>query len=127
MFAQAAPEGSRLLAVQGGTPSQLRAWATIGTDHKVRVLLINDSLQSTDQITVHSPTGWGAEAALVERLLAPNAAATTDITLGGQSFAPGTDGRLPAPQHLTISPRRGAYPIALAPGTAALLTLSPRR
>jgi hypothetical protein len=127
MFAQAAPEGSRLLAVQGDASSQLRVWATIGTDHKLRVLLINDSLQRTGQITVHSPTGWGAEAASVERLLAPNAAATTDITLGGQSFAPGTDGRLPAPQHLTVSPRRGAYPIALAPGTAALLTLSPRR
>jgi hypothetical protein len=127
MFAQAAPEGSRLLALHGGGEPQLRSWATIGTDHKVRVLLINDSLQSAGQITVRSPIGWGSRAASIERLLAPSASATTDVTLGGRSFAPGSDGVLAAPQHLTVSPRRGAYTIALAPGTAALLTLSPRR
>jgi hypothetical protein len=127
MFAQAAPEGSRLLAVQGGGQPQLRAWSTIGTDHKVRVLLINDSLQSTGQITVHSPTGWGSQPAPIERLLAPSASATTDITLGSQSFAPNSDGVLAAPQRLTVSPQRGAYPVTMPPGTAALLTLSPRR
>jgi hypothetical protein len=127
MFAQAAPEGSRLLGVQGGGLPQLRAWSTIGTDHKVRVLVINDSLQSTGKITVHSPTGWGSRAASIERLLAPSATATSDITLGGRNFTPGSDGVLAAPQTLTVSPRRGAYPVALAPGTAALLTLSPRR
>jgi hypothetical protein len=125
MFAQAAPEGSRLLAVQDDALPQLRAWSTLGTDHKVRVLLINDSLRSAGQITVHSPAGWGSRAASIERLLAPSATAATDITLGGQSFAPGTDGRLPAPQHLTVSPRRGAYTLTMAPSTAALLTLSP--
>jgi hypothetical protein len=125
LFAQAAPEGSRLLAVHGGTLSQLRSWATIGTDQKVRVLLINDNLQSTGQITVRSPVGWGSRGASVERLLAPNASATSDITLGGKSFTPNSDGVLAAPQHLTISPRRDAYTITLAPGTAALLTLSP--
>ena len=126
MFAQAAPEGSRLLAVRGGGQPQLRAWSTLGTDHKVRVLLINDSLRSAGRITVHSPAGWGSEAAAIERLLAPSASATTGITLGGRSFPPGTDGVLAAPQNLTVSPQRGAYPVTMAPGTAALLTLSPR-
>ena len=125
MFAQAAPAGSRLLAVQGDAQPQLRAWSTLGSDHKVRVLLINDSLRSAGQITVRSPVGWGSRAASIERLVAPRAGARTDITLGGQSFAPGTGGRLPAPQHLTVSPRRGAYPVSVAAGTAALLTLSP--
>jgi Glycosyl hydrolase family 79 C-terminal beta domain len=127
MFAGAAPEGSRLLAVRGGALPQLRAWSTLGTDHKVRVLLINDSLQSTGHITVHSPTGWGSRAASIDRLLAPSATATSDVTLGGQSFTPGSDGALAAPKPLTVSPQRGAYTVAMAPGTAALLTLSPRR
>jgi hypothetical protein len=127
MFAQAAPEGSRLLTVHGGGEPQLRAWSTLGADHKVRVLLINDSLQSAGQITVHSPSGWGTQPASIERLLAPNAAATTDITLGGQSFAANSDGVLPAPQTATVSSRYGAYTITLAPATAALLTLSPRQ
>jgi len=127
MFAQAAPEGSRLLTVHGGGEPQLRAWSTLGTDHKVRVLLINDSLQSSGQITVHSPAGWGSHAASIERLLAPSASATTDVTLGGQSFTPDSDGVLAAPRPLTVSPRRGAYAVTLAPGTAALLTLSPHR
>jgi hypothetical protein len=126
MFAQAAPEGSRLLAVVGGGQPQLRAWSTLGTDHKVRVLLINDSLRSAGRITVHSPAGWGSQAAALERLLAPSASATTGITLGGQSFPAGTGGALAAPEHLTVSPRRGAYPVTMPPGTAALLTLSPR-
>ncbi len=126
MFAQAAPEGSRLLAVQGGGQEQLRAWSTLGTDHKVRVLLINDSLQGTGQITVHSPAGWGSKAATIERLLAPTASATTGVTLGGQSFGPGSAGVLAAPQTVTVSPRRGAYTVTLAPGTAALLTLTRR-
>ena len=127
MFAGAAPEGSRLLAVRGGALPKLRAWSTLGTDHKVRVLLINDSLQSTGQITVHSPIGWGSRTASLERLLAPSATATTGITLGGQSFAAGSDGVLAAPRPLTVSPQRGAYTVTVAPGTAALLTLSPRR
>jgi Glycosyl hydrolase family 79 C-terminal beta domain len=127
MFAQAAPEGSRLLGVRGGGQPQLRAWSTLGADHKVRVLLINDSLQSAGQITVHSPAGWGSDAATIERLLAPSASATTGVTLGGQSFGPGSAGVLTAPQLLSVSPRRGVYTITLAPGTAALLTLSPRR
>jgi len=124
MFAQAAPEGSRLLAVRDGEEAQLRSWATIGTDHKVRVLLINDSLQSAGQITVHSPDRWGSRAASIERLLAPSASATNDITLGGQSFAQRSGGVLAAPHHLTVSPRHGAYKVTVAPGTAALLTLS---
>jgi hypothetical protein len=127
MFAQAAPEGSRLLGVQGGGQPQLRAWSTLGDDHKVRVLLINDSLGGAGQITVHSPAGWGSKAAAIERLLAPSATATTGVTLGGQSFGPGSAGVLAAPQTVNVSPRRGAYPVTLAPGTAALLTLSPRR
>jgi hypothetical protein len=125
MFAQAAPEGSRLLAVRSSGEPQLRSWATIGTDHKVRVLLINDSLQSAGQTAVHCPAGWGSRPASIERLLAPNASATSDVTLGGQSFTLGSDAVLAAPRHLTVSPRRGAYTVKLAPGTAALLTLSP--
>jgi hypothetical protein len=126
MFSQAAPEGSRLLAVHGGGQPRLRAWATLGTDHKVRVLLINDSLHAAGQITVHSPAGWGSEAAPIERLLAPSASAATGITLGGQRFAPGSRGVLAPPKRLTVSPRRGAYTLTMAPATAALLTLSPR-
>lgn len=127
MFAHAAPEGSRLLAVHADGQPQLRAWATLGTDHKVRVLLIDDSLHSSGQITVHSPAGWGSRPASIERLLAPSASATGDVTLGGQSFAPSSHGVLPAPRTQTVSPRGGAYTVAVAPGTAALVTLSLRR
>ena len=47
MFAQAAPAGSRLLRVDSGSQGPLRAWATLGPDHRIRVLLINDSLSSS--------------------------------------------------------------------------------
>jgi hypothetical protein len=90
------------------------------------VLLINDSLRGSGRITVHSPVGWGSEAAPAERLLASSASATSGITLGGRSFAPDRGGVLAAPTQSTVSPRRGAYTVTMAPGTAALLTLSPR-
>ena len=122
MFAQAAPAGSRLLRIVSGSTGPLRAWATLAPDHRVRVLLINDSLSGSALAVVRTPGAPGP--ASVERLSAASAYATSGVTLGGQSFGAATPtGVLAAPRPLTVTPRGGTYSVTLARGSAALLTL----
>ncbi len=68
MFAQAAPGGSRLLRVVSSSQGPLRAWATRAPDHRVRVLLINDSLTGSALAVVRAPVAPGP--ASLERLRA---------------------------------------------------------
>lgn len=127
MFAQAAPAGARLLQVVASGSSALRAWATLGPDRLIKVVVINDSLTSATRTTVRVPAGYASHPGAIERLRAPSAYATDGVTLGGQSFgAATTTGGLPSPIAQTVSPGGGTYPVTLPPASAALLTLSPR-
>lgn len=122
MFAQAAPAGSRLLRVVSGGSGPLRAWATRAPDHRIRVLLINDSLSSSAQAVVRTPVAAGP--ADLERLRASSAYATSGLTLGGKTFGAATStGVLAAPVAQTVAPHGGTYAVRLPAGSAALLTL----
>ena len=122
MFAQAAPAGSRLLRVVSGSQGPLRAWATLAPDHRIRVLLINDSLTSSALAVVRTPVAPGP--ASLERLRASSAYATSGVTLGGQTFgAATTTGLLAPPVAQSVTPRGGTYSVTLPAGSAALLTL----
>jgi hypothetical protein len=124
MFAQAAPAGSRLLRVSSGSQAQVRAWATLSRDHRTRVLLINDSLTRSARAQLRAPVAAGPAA--VERLRAGSAYATSGVTLGGESFGPGTaTGVLPSPQTTVLVPRSGGYTLTLPAASAALVTLAP--
>jgi hypothetical protein len=124
MFAQAAPPGSRLLTISSGSQDQVRAWATLAPDRRIRVLLINDSLTRSARALVHTPIRAGL--ASIERLRASSAYATGPVTLGGGSFgARTTTGLLPTPRANTVAPRSGVYGAALPAASAALLTVTP--
>ncbi|MGZ4273238.1 MAG: glycosyl hydrolase family 79 C-terminal domain-containing protein [Solirubrobacteraceae bacterium] len=124
MFAQAAPARSRLLRVVSGSVGPLRAWATIAPDHRVRVLLINDSLTRSALAVVRTPVVPGP--ASLERLRASSAYATSGMTLGGQTFGANTaTGVLAPPVPQPVTPRSGAYSVTLPAASAALLTLAP--
>jgi hypothetical protein len=124
MFGQAAPAGSHLLVIHSPAQKTVRAWATRGLDHRVRVLLINDSLTSSG-VAVVRPAGVTSPAAL-ERLRASSAYATGGLTLGGESFGSQTaTGLLPAPEPQTIAERSGSYSVQLPAASAALLTFAP--
>jgi hypothetical protein len=121
MFAQADPEGARILPISSGSPSTLRIWATIGEDHRVRVMIINTGPHRL--LTIHAPKGFGSRDGRVERLLAPSVAAKTGETIGGQTLASTTTGDVPAPTLQTARPRSTGYTIAAPAGSETLLTL----
>jgi hypothetical protein len=124
MFARAAPPGSRLLRTGVASQEQVRTWATLGSDHQVRVLVINDSLTAGTRVVVHAPTGYGTNPAALQRLSAPSAAATHDVTLGGRQFGTSSTGVLAPAIPQTVKAASGAFTVALPPSSAALLVLS---
>jgi hypothetical protein len=121
MFVRAAPPGSRLLPVSGGT-SQLKLWATIGVDGRTRIVMINKDLSASHVVLIRPPGGTGR--AELEQLLAPGPEATSDVSIGGQSYgAQTTSGDLPGEaRSASVSPFAGAYSVTLPPASAAILT-----
>jgi hypothetical protein len=124
MFAQADPEGSRILDIASPSPSTLRIWATVGQDHKVRVLIIN--VGSHRLVTIHAPYGFGSRDASVERLEAPSVSALTGETIGGQTLANTNTGAVPAPTLQWARPRAKGYTVAAPADSETLLTMSYR-
>ena len=132
MFAQAAPPGTKLMRVIQIATGQTRAWATIGTNGYVRVVLINDSLTRSSSVLVRTPSPAGRPT--LERLLAPSAEAAEGITIDGQSFGAQTaTGALTGPSStvtLQSSASAGAITsnvVTLPAASAAMLTIPSRR
>lgn len=124
MFAKAAPPGSRLLSVPHPRRPGLRIWATRVPGGAERVLLINVSSHIHDVVAVH-PLRVRSGSAQLLRLRAPRLSATSDLTLGGQSFGDSTrSGQLAGPvRTATIRPIKGRYVVPLPPASAALLEI----
>ena len=124
MFAQATPPGSRLLRISGSSAAGLSSWATIGTDHKTRVVVINKSTSTARRVEVRAPAH--ATTAALELMQAPSIGSKTGITIGGQGFGAQTStGELAGtPQTQTLQQRNHEYSFKLPPASAALLTIS---
>jgi hypothetical protein len=126
MFARADPVGARLLPVSG-SGGQVKVWATLAPDGTRRVLLINKDPVSAHNVLLTMPAG--PLTATVENFSAPNASATSDVTIGGQSFggaavAASTDtGTLAGhTQSTRVLTPAGIYETTLPPASAQLLT-----
>ena len=127
LFAQAAPPGSRLLAVRGVKSStRISVWATRAPDRRVRVALVNEDPSRTRTVTITRPAGM-AGAPTLERMQGPSVHAKRDITLGARTYGAQTySGILAQPRTQPLAATRaGAYRISLPHGSAALLTFSP--
>ena len=124
MFARADPVGSQVLSLSSDGPSTLQTWATIGSDHLVRVLVDNEGPAA--QVSIHAPRGYGARPGSVQRLLAPSAAATTGLTIGGSRFVTSSTGVAPAPVPATVTPGHSGYTIRAPANSETLLTLARR-
>jgi len=126
MFEQAASPGARMLALRQASSTDVRSRATVTRDGLVHVVLINDSLTSGHVALVKPP--MRAREAVLERLRAPSAAATDDVTLAGQTFGSetGTGTLKGKVTTVRIAPdRRGRYLIRLPASSAAMLTFVP--
>jgi hypothetical protein len=126
MFARADPAGSRLLHVAGRLPRATRAWATRSTTGTTRVVLINDG-RHANTIAIRAAASIAAPATL-ERLTAAGLRATRHVSLGGQSFSPGTTSGLPSGRSVIprLAREDGVYTLHLPGASAALLTLARR-
>jgi hypothetical protein len=58
----------------GGASATLRVWASQGSDHRVRITVINDSLVALATVQLQLPAGLGPENGTIERLQAPGGA-----------------------------------------------------
>jgi hypothetical protein len=121
MFEQAFPPGAQLLPVSapGG---QLKVWATRDLDGRTRVVLINK--QADTPVQVQLQMSGVATTAFAQSLTAPGLAATSGVSLAGQTFGQRTDtGVLPGqPSGVAVVPSLGTYSVPVAPGSAVLLT-----
>jgi hypothetical protein len=121
LFAQAAPAGSRLLAVHGATHSpRLSVWATRGADGRDRVLLIDKD--PGKPMTVRLPSRGAAS---VEQMRAAGLSATTGVTLGGRSYGDSTTtGTLQPMRTAAARPdAHGDVTVTVGGASAALVTL----
>jgi Glycosyl hydrolase family 79 C-terminal beta domain len=125
-FAEAAPPGSRMLSIDQTASTDVRSRATVTGDGVVHVVVINASLTSGHVVLVRPPAR--ARVAVLERLRAPSAAATDDVTLGGQTFGneTGTGTLKGTLRTVSLTPdRRGRYLIRMPASSAAMLTFVP--
>jgi hypothetical protein len=124
MFVEAAPPGSRLLAVNAPTSPDLRELAALTPTGLIHLVLINDSLTSVHFVRVRAPRH--VRGALLERLSAPSAAATGGVTLAGQSFGTETaTGTLTGRSRIVrLSPIHGRYVIRLPAASAAMVSFA---
>ncbi len=125
LFAQAFPPGARLLSVSAPA-GPVKVWATEGAGGVVRITAINQDATAEHDVSVTVPGATDTADGSLETLAAPSLAATTGVSLGGQSFGDETTtGTLPAaPTATPVIPTSGTYTVALAPGSAALLTIN---
>ncbi len=126
MFGQAATPGSRMLSVAQTASTDIRSRATVTRGGVVHVVLINDGLTSGHVVLVRPPVP--ARDAVLERLRAPSAAATNDVTLAGQTFGNETGtGELKGTFRSVRlkSDHRGRYLVRLPAASAAMVTFVP--
>jgi len=102
----------------------LIAHALLAPDGRVHVVLINYDPPGADPLRVTLRAGGHLRSGSVLSLRAPSLRAVTGVSLGGRSV--GSDGSWNPPAHLpAVYGGLRSLSLALAPGTAALVTLKP--
>jgi hypothetical protein len=107
-----------------GVPNLVAA-AFLGAGHSLQVVLVDDEPPSAPALALQLNVGAGIGAGSLQRLTAPSPSATQGTTLAGRAVA--ADGSWPGPlRSVRVSARAGIVSLALAPSSAALLTMRPR-
>jgi hypothetical protein len=121
-FAQLTPPGSRILGVST-MPNGLLAWAVKTPEHTVNIVVTNVT-GDTQRLAIHAAGAKGPGTTEVLASPAGSLAATTGVTLGGQTISPLT-GQLTGKQvRSRVRPHDGNYDITVAPASAKILSVS---
>ena len=126
-FAGAHP-ASRPLAttIAGSTPGELSASAMVAPDGKVSLALVDYDPPDSQPLAVHLRVARALARGSILRLTAPSPAATTGTRLGGQAVA--ANGTWAVPHALpAVYGHAGSLSLQIAPSSAAVVTLTPRR
>ncbi len=121
-FSRAFPPGARLLNVAAPT-GPVKIWATQGLDGRIRIALINKSLDTPASVQLTLP-GDSSVPLSSESLTAPGVASTNGVTFGGQTFGDETStGMLPgAPTATPVTATAGTYAVNVPAASATLLS-----
>jgi hypothetical protein len=117
--------GDRPLPVNTNSPS--RANVEVGAlrtrDGGLHFVLVDDDPPGAHRVVVHLRVGRGFRGASILSLTGPSPGALSGVKLGGRAVAP--DGSWSEPSRLPRAPNRnGVITVALAPSSAALLSVS---
>lgn len=124
MFEQAAPPGSRILAMHNAVPSSLSAWATRTTTGAIHVVLVNKGT-ANQSTTLHVPGATGPAA--ISLLHAHGLSSTSGVSLNGQSFGSTTSAGLLAGSAGTqvVAPVKGTYTVKVPGASIEMLSFTP--
>jgi hypothetical protein len=107
-----------------GSPN-LVATSFSASGHSLKVVLVNNEPLGTDPLALSLNVGASMDEAHVLRLTAPSPNATSGVQLGGRTVL--ANGSWPAPtQTEVVATHAGEVSLELAPGSAALVTVSPK-
>jgi hypothetical protein len=108
-----------------GSPDLIAA-SFSGPDHSLKVVLADDEPQGTSPLALRLDVGAGMGAAHIIRLTAPSQSAIGGVLLAGRTVAADGSWRAPLSAESALT-RAGILALKLAPGSAALVTVSRSR
>ncbi len=113
-------------SIAGTTPGELSASAVQAPDGRMSLVLVNYDAPGSAPLAVRLRVPKALAGGSILRLTGPSPAATTGVRLGGLAVA--ANGTWSAPKALpAVYGRAGALSVQIAPSSAAVVTLAPRK
>lgn len=121
-FAQLTPPGSRILNVSTDPGGGLLAWAVQTPQHTVNIVVTNE-MDIPTRVAVNAAGARGPAITETLQNSSGDLAATTGVTLGGQTISPETGLLSGTPVRPQVAQRKGVYDLTVAPASATILTV----
>ena len=123
-FAQAVQHAARLVPVSMRSTSNLKVWATIDDQQRVRVVVISKDAAASGSVIVTGISN--TRSARIVELVADDASARSGVLVGGQTFEGTTDGKpVGELSECNVAAAPAGYRIPLSGAMAAMLTIGP--
>ena len=119
--------GDRPIQTNTSSPDKPNVYVNtfVAADGTLHVVVVDDDAPKARRVRVRLHLGRGFHGASILSLTAPSLSALSGVRLGGRAVAPG--GSWTEPSSLPRAPNRnGVITVQMSPGSAALLTVSPK-